>query len=131
MNRLIHIFNKQLFEFSQQTVDTFPEILDHDELRTLHATLLAAITLTPNLPIQIFYDQFVKKYNQHIEKRDEQFLINLHKNKRYHQMLLDLNQKASENNRKIIWDYIEGLRLLCIKYFQNHEEKRGVSFNQR
>ena len=57
-------------------------------------------------------------------ERDHSFFLQLHEKKSFHQILVKINEKASEKNKKIIWDYIERLRLLCIKYFENDEEKR-------
>lgn len=130
-SKLITIFNKQIHEFCDQIVQAFPNLLSDPTIQTIHNTLLTTISLTPNVPIQLFYSKFVNEYDEEILARNEDFFLeNFSKIKVSNASHIEPNEinpidivkyvykDASPENKKIIWDYIQRLRLLCIKYYE-------------
>lgn len=132
--KLITIFNKQIQEFCDQVIQAFPDILTDSTIQKIYNTLLTTISLTPNVPIQLFYSRFINEYDEEILARNEDFFLeNFSKIKvSGSSSNVEPNQvdpidivkyvykDASQENKKIIWDYIQRLRLLSIKYFEQN-----------
>ena len=93
---------------------------------------MTTISLTPNLPIQLFYKKFVNEYDEEILARNEDFFLESFQRSSCSSNQCQFDQHnpnpidivkyvykdASNENKQIIWDYIQRLRLLCIKYFE-------------
>ena len=127
--KLIEIFNTQLNEFLHQVRNAFPSIQNDKAVLTMSNTLETTLVVSPSVPIHIFYNKFVKLYDKEITNRDEQFFAKLllqKKNSKANpvELFIYIQKHASHNNKKIIWEYIERLRLLAIKYHDYEKKMR-------
>ena len=131
--KLINVFNKQIQEFCDQITQAFPNLLTDPTIQKIYNTLLTTISLTPNVPIQLFYNNVINEYDEEILARNEEFFLeNFNKIKVTDKSNIEPNQvnpidivkfvykDASAENKKIIWDYIQRLRLISIKYFETN-----------
>lgn len=115
--KIVSIFNKQIQEFITQSVDTFPHFKTQPEITKLQNSLETTISLTPNVPIQLFYQNVIKKYKKQIDESDENFFLKCDDvSNESIDLLKKIYRSTSENNRKIIWDYVHRLQMLSIKY---------------
>lgn len=132
-SKLITIFNKQIQEFCDQIVHTFPHLMQNRTVQQIYNTLLTTISLTPNVPINLFYVNFVNEYDEEILSRNEDFFLEnfnddssidsvdngTNRDVNPIEIVKFVYKDASEENKKIIWDYIQRLRLICLKYYQS------------
>ena len=117
--KIVGIFNKQIQEFITQSINTFPHFKTQPEIVKLQNSLETTISLTPNVPIQLFYQNVIKKYKKQIDESDENFFLQCNDvSNDSIDLLKSIYKLTSENNRKIIWDYVHRLQLLSIKYHE-------------
>ncbi len=119
------LFNNQMTEFVKQLISAFPDLKQDPEIDRLSALLRTTIAATPSVPITIFYEKIIKQYDSHIEYKDEKFFIGFDLSNTPMESLNYLKEvyiEASETNKKIIWNYIDRLRLLSCKYFEKNSE---------
>ena len=118
-DKIINVFNKQIMEFTQQIMKAFPDIMNDSNVNKMYNTLETSVSLTPTIPIQLFYEKFVQHYNDEIMNRDADFFLQFDEiGDNPIDVLKYVYNDASEDNKKIIWDYVQRLRLLAIKYHQ-------------
>ena len=118
--KIVSIFNKQISEFITQSIDVFPNLLKDQEICKLKLSLETTISLTPNIPIQLFYKNVIIPYGMQIDDGDEKFFLDLDIDIENESIKLvkQIYAKTSSSNRKIIWDYIRRLKLLSINYYK-------------
>ncbi len=119
--RLISIFNNQIFEIIEQISNAFPNVLQNDSIKETINSFETTSSFSPHLPIELFYINIVEKFDAEIIARNEEFLLtklSCEKNDPLH-LLKNVYIEASIPNKKIIWDYVERLRILSIKYYQH------------
>lgn len=116
--RLAEIFNKQIEEFSEQMMHAFPSLSRDETIENLNSALLTAISITPRVPINFFYEKVVTKYGKQLSEKNEKFFM-------HHATFDQLNplqivrhvyRDASEAEKQIIWQYIDSLIKLSKQY---------------
>ena len=120
--KIITLFNKQLSEFIEQLMNVFP-LKKNNEAMKIYIKFQTTLTLTPQIIINLFFHEIVDGHFDEIKNRDEHFFTQLFKSKTQtpFKVFLIVYKDATEENKKIIWDYIQRLGLLCSQYFQEIE----------
>ena len=124
--KIVKIFNKQLSEFVDRALTTFEHLRKNKEIMKLVSTLETTITISPTVPITIFYEKVYKKYKKQIDKSDENFFLSLpeieYASMETFSFLRTIYVNTNESNKKIIWDYVHRLKALSVKYFKENEK---------
>lgn len=124
--KIVQIFNKQIIEFMQQIFNSFPHLKNNDEILLLHQKLQAAIEFTPLIPIQLFKQHITYVYEIPIDEKDTDFFLNNDKfNSNACKIFKQVLRQASDENKKIMWDYVQRLKLLAKKYEINLKQPKS------
>ena len=100
----------------------YPSIIEQHDLARLYQTVQTTISLTPQIPIKIFYDNFVSKYQTQIENDEQDFFLSLEISYEPINKLKIMYSNSSSHNKKIIWKYIRTLTQLAIKYWETQQD---------
>ena len=118
--QLITVFNDRLEKFMEQLRYAFPKFQTDKQALVMENQLKTAIICTPQIPISMFYAKFVLRYDKQIKDRDENFFGELIKEPKNStnpmQLLIYVYDNATERNKEVIWDYLDQLRFLAVKY---------------
>lgn len=122
-NKIIEIFNNQILEIISQSYNTFDEIIDKDKrFQSLINSIETTISITPSVPITLFYNNFSKPFEEQISKKDDVFFLNFEVKDDFFELLKYIYKNTTEENKTIIWDYILRLKTLSIKYYDKKKE---------
>ena len=113
-------FNNQLLRFFEELTESYPE---EKGIKMALEAIQATKKINPKLILDLFYDNVYRDCHEMIENEDEA-IIGFAKNKiqnEYNEMsaALFIFDKywtlMSENNQKVIWQYLKVLCVLCEK----------------
>jgi hypothetical protein len=113
-------FNNQLIRFFEELVESYPE---EKSMKMALEAVQATKKINPKLILDLFYDNVYRDCHEWIENEDEA-IIEFAKKKianEYNEMSVSLIifdrywPAMSENNQKVIWQYLKVLCVLCEK----------------
>jgi hypothetical protein len=113
-------FNNQLLRFFEELVESYPE---EKSMKMALEAIQATKKINPKLILDLFFDNVYKDCHEWVENEDEQ-IIQFAKHKianEYNEMSVALIifdkywPAMSENNQKVIWQYLKVLCALCEK----------------
>jgi hypothetical protein len=121
-NRMSYLgaFNNQLIRFFEELTQSYPE---EKGIRMALEAITATKKINPKLILDLFFDNVYRDCHVWIEEQDEA-IITFAKNKissEYNEMSAALFifdkywPEMTENNQKVIWDYLKVLCILCEK----------------
>ena len=118
---LLGAFNNQLIRFFQELKQTFPEERD---IKLALEAIEAVKKINPKMILDLFYENVYAELHEAILREDEEFVIENARKKignQYNEMsaaLLIFDKhwpSMTEENHKVIWDYLKVLCKLCEK----------------
>lgn len=118
---LLSAFNNQLIRFFEQLHDSFPE---EREIKMSLEAIQGLKKINPRMIFDLFYEYVYTPMGEALLREDEEVVIVYAKNminSQFNEMsvaLMIFNKywpNLSENNRKVIWDYLKVLVILCEK----------------
>ena len=123
--KIVTIFNKTILRFASEICETFPNLANDAKVKNIRNTLETTIILTPNIPIKLFYDSVVLKYQKQLDDKNENFFLSFEAKNGNHpiDLVKAVYQQASDENKEIVWKYVDTLRLLTTQYHQLVENK--------
>jgi hypothetical protein len=113
-------FNNQLIRFFEELTDSYPE---EKGIKMALEAIQATKKINPKLILDLFYDNVYSPCHEWVENEDDA-IIGYAKNKiqnEYNEMSAALFifdkywTSMSENNQKVIWQYLKVLCVLCEK----------------
>lgn len=113
-------FNNQLVRFFEELTDSYPE---EKGIKMALETIQGAKKINPKLILDLFYDNVYRECHEWIENEDEAIIVYAKKkiSDEYNEMSAALFifdkcwTEMSENNQKVIWQYLKVLCILCEK----------------
>lgn len=108
-------FNKLLFDFFKDIINTYPNIKVFNELRI---QLRLALTADEKIAIKQFYQQLVKNYKNKIMIEDDDFFLKFDLSGTVLENLNSLKDiwcNSTEDNKKKLWKYVKILTILSEK----------------
>ena len=120
------VFNKQITEFIMQVKNSFPELMKEKQISALDDTWETTVSLTPSIPIQMFYKHLIEPYDKQILQKNSDFFLGLDCSTEPLNIFKYVYIGASPSNREIIWTYIHRLRILCLRYFNLQNNKNNI-----
>ena len=120
--KLVQIFNKQITEFIQQSLITFDSLkINADVIKSIKS-IETTIQITPAVPITLFYRDVYVKYKDELDNQNENFFLNMDDQDILLNETMNFLKKVylttTQENRKIIWDYVNRLKILSLRYFK-------------
>ena len=118
--KMITCFNKTILQFASEIFETFPDLANDQNIIKIKNTLETTITFTPHIPIKLFYDSVIKKYEKHLIDKDESFFLSFEAKNGNHpiDLVKAIYTQSSDKNKEIVWKYINALMLLSSQYNQ-------------
>lgn len=113
-------FNNQLLRFFEELVESYPE---EKSMRMALEAIQGTKKVNPKLILDLFFDNVYSPCHEWIENEDDE-IIRFAKHKianEYNEMSVALIifdkywPAMSENNQKVIWQYLKVLCVLCEK----------------
>jgi hypothetical protein len=113
-------FNNQLIRFFEELTDSYPE---EKGIKMALEAIQGTKKINPKLILDLFYDNVYAPCHEWIENEDDTIIV-FAKNKiqnEYNEMSAALFifdkywSGMSENNQKVIWQYLKVLCVLCEK----------------
>lgn len=118
---LLTAFNNQLIRFFEQLHESFPE---EREIKMSLEAIQGLKKINPRMIFDLFYEYVYVPIGSAVAREDEEMVIAYAKkmiDSQFNEMsvaLMIFNKhwpNLSENNRKVIWDYLKVLVVLCEK----------------
>lgn len=118
---LLTAFNTQLIRFFEQLHESFPE---EREIKMSLEAIQGLKKINPKMIFDLFYEYVYVPIGAALVREDEELVIGYAKkmiDSQFNEMsvaLMIFNKhwpNLSENNRKVIWDYLKVLVVLCEK----------------
>jgi len=120
---IINIFNQQLEEIIDQAKTTFSDIIeDNKQIEKLTNAIHTTISITPSVPIKIFYKNFAAPFNKQINDRNDGFFLKFEVDDDIFELLKYIYKNTTDDNKDIIWNYILRLKNLSVKYYDKKNE---------
>jgi len=114
-------FNTQLIRFFETLVETYPEERD---IKLALEGLRGIKVINPKLILDLFWEHVYNELNEHIRNEDAELVVKYAKakiNSQFNEMsaalfIFDKHwDTMSDSNRKVIWNYLKVLCVLCEK----------------
>jgi hypothetical protein len=118
---LLTAFNTQLIRFFEQLHESFPE---EREIKMSLEAIQGLKKINPKMIFDLFFEYVYVPIGDALVREDEELVIGYAKkmiDSQFNEMsvaLMIFNKhwpNLSENNRKVIWDYLKVLVILCEK----------------
>jgi hypothetical protein len=118
---LLTAFNTQLIRFFEQLHESFPE---EREIKMSLEAIQGLKKINPKMIFDLFFEYVYVPIGDALVREDEELVIGYAKkmiDSQFNEMsvaLMIFNKhwpNLSENNRKVIWDYLKVLVVLCEK----------------
>jgi len=124
--KIIQIFNIQILKFIKQSLEQIPDLNKNAKIINLKNSLETTVSLTPKIPIQLFYSHIVLPFYKEIENNNDEFFLNYDtsqiKNNDTIILLKTIYKNSSNDQKKIMWKYVQKLKVLCLRYFSQNKK---------
>lgn len=116
-SKLVTAFNNQLLSFIEQSTKVFPQVQGNAAIQQSISKLRVITEVSPEVPILKFKKLIEGKYDEFIKKNDDTFFEQFQvANVEAFDFFKEVYWQSKEENKKIIWKYLNQFRQLASKY---------------